>query len=62
MGMSLSPDETNPPLIIDANRMLATSVLRQRLEPVARRHSKIIERPGIVEHARNDNWRAALSP
>jgi hypothetical protein len=29
--------------------MLATSVLRQRLEPVARRHSKIIERPGIVD-------------
>src|ERR1700751_5806716 len=48
MRMPISPDKTDPPLVVDTDRMLAMSVLRQRLEPVAGRHSKIIERPRIV--------------
>jgi hypothetical protein len=49
MRMSISPGKTNPPLIIDAKRMLALPVLRQRLEPIAGRHSKIIECPRVID-------------
>ena len=50
--MSISPDKTDPPLVVDTNRMLAMSVLRQRLEAVAGRHSKVIERPRIVDETK----------
>src|SRR5262245_13197967 len=50
--MSSSPDEANPPLVIDADRMLSASVFAQRFEPVARRHTKVIECPRIVDQTK----------
>jgi hypothetical protein len=47
--MSISPNEANPPLIVDADRMLPAPILRQCLKPIAGRHPEIIECPGIVD-------------
>jgi len=47
--MPVSPNKTNPPLIVDADRMLPAPVLAQSLKPVSRRYPKITQRPGIVD-------------
>ena len=36
-----SPDETDPPLVIDPNAVLAFTVPSERLETISRRNSKI---------------------
>jgi hypothetical protein len=49
MRMVVFPDETNPPLVVDADRMLALSVAFQSFEPISRRHAQIVDSPGIVQ-------------
>src|SRR5262245_19003431 len=46
----LGPHETDAPLIVDADRMLAGAVSRERLEPVRRRCTQVVEVAGVVEH------------
>jgi hypothetical protein len=36
MGVPVLPDEAHPPLVVDADAVLALAVLRQLLEPVGR--------------------------
>src|SRR5262245_2405237 len=49
VGIALSPDEADPPLVVDADRMLTAPIALQGLQPVARRHAKIIETDRVVE-------------
>src|SRR5262245_26011345 len=49
VGMALTPDEADPPLVVDADRMLAAPIALQRLQPVAGRNAKIIETDRVVE-------------
>src|SRR6266542_6079370 len=43
------PSKTDPPLVVDANAVLAQSITRQLFEPVARRHTQVIQRGRCVE-------------
>jgi len=43
------PLETNPPLVIDADAVLAFPVPEQRLETVARQGGKVLQRHGRLE-------------
>jgi hypothetical protein len=38
--MAISPNKTDPPLLIDADRMLSLPIAAQRLQLIARRRSK----------------------
>ena len=49
LRVAAAPDETNPPLIIDADAVLAGPVAFQSLQPVARRCKQIAERPSPVQ-------------
>jgi hypothetical protein len=49
VGMSVSPNEANPPLVVDADRMLSCALLLQRFEAIARRNAQVIEPAGIVQ-------------
>ena len=44
VGAIIAPYEANPPLIIDADRVLPGSVPQQGFQAVARRGTKIIQR------------------
>lgn len=44
----IAPDETDPPLIVNANAVLARPVSLQRLEPIATRNGKIRKLPSKV--------------
>ena len=41
LGASIVPDETHPPLIIDADAVLPSAAAFQRLEPIPRRRRQI---------------------
>src|SRR5689334_7107511 len=43
MRIVVSPDKTNPPLFVDADRMLSSPILLQRFQTVAGRHTQIVE-------------------
>jgi len=67
--MAFSPDETDSPLIVDADRMLPVPFASQYFEPVARRHTQIIDTPGVIEqtqflqsHALNIRRKSAAAP
>jgi hypothetical protein len=47
--MTIPPNEVNPPLIVDSDRMLAAAAALQRFEPIARRNRKILNAPRTVE-------------
>ena len=46
---AIAPYETNPPLVIDADRMLSLTVAFERLKPIAGWLTQIIQRAGIIE-------------
>ena len=43
------PHETDPPLIVDADAVLPFAVRVQRLQPVARRDTQIVQSLGRVD-------------
>ena len=49
-SVSIVPYKTNAPLVVDADAVLVTTVSRQGLQPVPRRHSQVIEVSGPVQH------------
>src|SRR5262245_58739344 len=51
MGVALSPNEADPPLVVDPDAVLARPVRRQRLQPVAGRHREVGQPPRLVEVA-----------
>jgi len=48
-GRTVWPLETNPPLVVDANPVLALPVAAQRFESVARQAGKVLECRGRLE-------------
>jgi hypothetical protein len=44
------PTETESPLIIDPNAVLALARAAQFFEPIARRNPQVLDRSGIVQH------------
>jgi hypothetical protein len=49
---SFVPYETDPPLIVDADRMLPSSVGPECLESIARRDTKIVEHSRLVQQTK----------
>jgi hypothetical protein len=45
----LSPDEADPPLIVEANAVLARSISRKRFQPIPRQVSEVAQAQSIVE-------------
>jgi len=48
--VTVSPDKTDAPLIIDANAVLTLAFAFQGLESIGRWDAEIIQTMGIVEH------------
>ena len=51
-GIAVSPPETDPPLIIDANTVLAGAIAFQLLQAVAGRDPEILQPLGGVYHTK----------
>src|SRR5664280_820520 len=49
-GSGVGPDEADPPLLVDADAVLSGPVPAECFQPVARRHSQVVERFGSVQH------------
>lgn len=49
-GLALAPHETNPPLIVDANTILPSTVALQSLKTISGRHTQILYSNCRVEH------------
>ena len=47
--MSISPNEANPPLVVDADRMLTFPACFKSLQSISRWYPKVGYFPGIVE-------------
>ena len=65
-GVAVAPDETDTPLLVDADTLLSFSIPFQGLEAVRRWNTKIIQRLGVVEHTQlapgyllNISWQLA---
>src|SRR3954464_14070837 len=48
VGMALSPDKANTPLIVDSDGMLPATIPDESFQPVAGRHPKILQRARVV--------------
>jgi hypothetical protein len=48
MCVPFLPDKTDAPLIVDPDRMLPLAAASQSLEPVSRRHRKIVDPSRII--------------
>jgi hypothetical protein len=46
---TLLPNETNTPLIVDADAVLAGSIAFEALQPICRRDSKVVENDRPIE-------------
>ena len=51
IGVAVTPSETDPPLIVDSNAVLPSTIAFQAFQPVSGRYPEIIEVPGIVQHS-----------
>jgi hypothetical protein len=47
--VAIPPNETDSPLIVDANAVLSSTVALERFEMVARWNTKFLQRPGSVQ-------------
>src|SRR5208283_959736 len=49
VGVPVAPDETDAPLLVDANGMLSAPLAAERLKPVARRRAQVVEPRNRIE-------------
>jgi hypothetical protein len=49
LRVAVAPFKTNPPLVIDADAVLAFAPAFQGFQPVARRHGQVMQRPRAVD-------------
>src|SRR6478609_933575 len=50
VGMAISPDEADPPLVIDADRVRADVVSSQRFDPIGWRHPHAVRGAEVPAH------------
>jgi len=53
-GSGIGPAEAEPPLLVDADAVLPSSIAAELLEPVGWRHSEVVQRCRTVEHGELD--------
>jgi hypothetical protein len=51
VDMTFLPPKANPPLLVDANTVLATPLTLERFQSIAWGHPQVFERLGVVQHA-----------
>lgn len=51
MRIARIPDEADPPLIVDPDAVLPSSISLQFLQPIPERNPKILERNGGIEQS-----------
>jgi hypothetical protein len=49
-GACVSPSEADPPLLVDANAVVPSTIAFQILEPIPRRHPQITQGVGCIEN------------
>jgi hypothetical protein len=49
MRLAITPDETDPPLIVDANAMLPSPITLEGFKTVAWRNTKILQSPARLQ-------------
>ena len=49
--VTIAPDKTDPPLVIDANTVLARTIARQTFQAIARRNAQIVQSGRAVKHS-----------
>jgi hypothetical protein len=52
MGISIPPNETDSPLVVDANAVLAGAAASQGFEPISGQGCEVLQRAGGVQHAK----------
>src|SRR5271168_3694092 len=57
VGVSVAPDKTDTPLVVDAYAVLPRAVTLQLMKSVARRHSQIRQTSGRVQHQKLSSCR-----
>jgi len=65
VAMPVSPDETDPPLIIDSDRVLPHPIAVERLQPVSRRrreHSQFARGVQLKQLPKRDSLESPESP
>ncbi len=50
-GVTIAPDKTDPPLVVDANTVLARTIARQTFQAIARRNAQIVQSGGAIKHS-----------
>jgi hypothetical protein len=48
-GSRIRPPENDPPLVIDADRILAKQITFERLEHISRRHGEVAQGPSTID-------------
>ena len=48
----VAPSKANPPLIVDANAVLAFHLALQRFQPVGGRNAQVVEPSCVIDHAK----------
>jgi hypothetical protein len=51
LGRAFSPNETDSPLIVDSDTVLAFPVARQSLHPVPGNRCQIFQPIGVIDHS-----------
>jgi hypothetical protein len=51
VGVTASPSETDPPLIVDADAVLALPITSQSFQAVPRRNTQVVQALGRIKHA-----------
>jgi hypothetical protein len=49
LSATITPYEANPPLIVDADRVLSLAIALKRFEPIARRLTQIVQCADAIE-------------
>jgi hypothetical protein len=50
-GVTLVPEEADPPLVINSYTVLSNAFSAKCLEPIGRWHAKVVQGSGIVDHS-----------
>jgi hypothetical protein len=50
LGTRRRPGEADPPLLVDPNAVLSDTITTERLQPIARRHAKVLQPLRSIDH------------
>lgn len=51
VGVAVTPSETDTPLVVDPDAVLAFAIAFEGFEPIGRRYAQIVQHAGVPQHA-----------